>query len=223
MGIIDMKESFNPSRRSFVKRTLALLALVATGFLKPKSATAACSPTPPETEGPFYPFSFPLDRDNDLTFVKNRSQRAQGEVIWIQGRVRDEDCQPVPGALVEIWQACATGRYNHPNDTNSAKLDPDFQYWGKVTTNEKGEYGFKTIKPGSYPASWFWTRPPHIHFNVSAQGHTELTTQMYFAGEPLNHKDRLFRRHPPEEQAQCLVPFHKVKNISVGTFNLTIK
>ena len=218
-----MNDDFNASRRSFVKRTLALFALVTTQFLRPRFVTAACIPTPPETAGPFYPLNFPLDKDNDLTFVKNQSQKAQGEVIWIQGRVQDKACQPVPGALVEIWQACTTGRYNHPDDTNSAKLDPDFQYWGKATTNEKGEYGFKTIKPGSYPASWFWTRPPHIHFTVRAHGHSELTTQMYFAGEPLNHKDRLFRRHLPEEQAQCLVSFYKVKNTSVGTFNLTLK
>lgn len=218
-----MNNDFNPSRRSFVKRTLALGTLVAAAFLKPMSATAACTPTPPETEGPFYPLSFPLDKDNDLTFVKDQSQKAQGEVIWVQGRVQDETCQPIPGALVEIWQACATGRYNHPDDTNSAKLDPHFQYWGKAIANEKGEYGFKTIKPGSYPASWFWTRPPHIHFTVRARGHSELTTQMYFAGEPLNRKDQLFRQHPPEEQAQCLVSFRTVKNIPVGIFNLTLK
>lgn len=218
-----MNKTFNPSRRSFVKSALVLGTVVATEFLKPAPVTAACAPTPPETEGPFYPLSFPLDRDNDLTFVNNQSKKAQGEVIWVRGRVQDEACQPVPGALVEIWQACTTGRYNHPGDRNPAKLDPNFQYWGKATTNEKGEYGFKTIKPGSYPASRFWTRPPHIHFTVHAHGHSELTTQMYFAGEPLNRKDRLFREHPPEEQAQCLVSFHKIKNVPVGIFNLTLK
>ncbi len=218
-----MNEVFNPSRRSFVKSALALGALVVTEFLKPASVPAACALTPPETEGPFYPLNFPLDKDNDLTFLKNQSQKALGEVIWVQGRVQDEACQPVPGALVEIWQACTTGRYNHPGDRNPAKLDPNFQYWGKATTNEKGEYVFKTIKPGSYPVIWFWTRPPHIHFTVHSRGHSELTTQMYFAGEPLNHKDRLFRNHPPEEQARCLVSFRKVKNVPVGTFNLTLK
>jgi protocatechuate 3,4-dioxygenase beta subunit len=218
-----MNEAFNPSRRSFVKSALALGALVATEFLKPASVPAACALTPPETEGPFYPLNFPLDKDNDLTFLKNQPQKAQGEVIWVQGRVQDEACQPVPGALVEIWQACTTGRYNHPGDRNPAKLDPNFQYWGKATTNEKGEYSFKTIKPGSYPVSWFWTRPPHIHFTVHSRGHSELTTQMYFAGEPLNRKDRLFRDHTPEEQAQCLVSFRRVKNVPVGIFNLTLK
>ena len=219
-----MNEDFNPSRRSFVKGALALGTLVVAEFLKPASLSAAvCAPTPPETAGPFYPVNFPLDSNNDLTFLKDRSQKAQGEVIWIQGLVQDEACQPVSGALVEIWQACTTGRYNHPKDSNPAKLDPNFQYWGKATSNAKGEYGFKTIKPGSYPASWFWTRPPHIHFTVQSRSHSRLTTQMYFAGEPLNAKDRLFREHPPEDQARCLVAFRKVKNIPMGTFNLTLK
>ncbi len=222
-GKINMNENFNPSRRHFVKSSLVLGTWVAAEILKPASVIAACAPTPPETEGPFYPVNFPVDNDNDLTFVENQSQKAQGEVIWVQGQVQDEACRPVPGALVEIWQACTTGRYNHPGDTNPAKLDPNFQYWGKAVTNGKGEYGFKTIKPGSYPASWFWTRPPHIHFTVHSRSHSSLTTQMYFAGEPLNHKDRLFRAHPPEEQAQCLVAFRKVKNVLAGNFNLTLK
>lgn len=218
-----MSKIYNPSRRHFIKSALVLGTVAAAELMKPTIVLAACAPTPRETEGPFYPVNFPLDNDNDLTFVKNQSRKAQGEIIWIQGRVQDEACQPVSGALVEIWQACTTGRYNHPGDTNPATLDPNFQYWGKAVTNDKGEYAFKTVKPGSYPASWFWTRPPHIHFKVHSRSHSELTTQMYFAGEPLNHKDRLFRSHPPEEQARCLVAFQKVKSISTGLFNVTLK
>lgn len=218
-----MSEIESPSRRHFIKSTLVLGTLAATEFLKPASVSAACVPTPPETEGPFYPVNFPIDKDNDLTFVKNLSHKAQGEVLWVQGRVQDEACQPVAGALVEIWQACATGRYNHPGDTNPATLDPNFQYWGKAVTNARGEYAFKTIKPGSYPASWFWTRPPHIHFKVHSRSHPELTTQMYFAGEPLNSKDRLLQEHPPEEQAQCIVTFRRVKQVLAGNFNLILK
>jgi hypothetical protein len=99
-------------------------------------------------------------------------------------------------------------------------LDPNFQYWGKVLTNEKGEYGFKTIKPGSYPVSRFWTRPPHLHFTVNSRGHSQLITQMYFAGESFNKKDRLLREHSPVEQAQCIVSFRKIKNTPMGQFNL---
>ena len=218
-----MEKVFKLSRRLFVKSAFALGTFVAVEMVKPAPARAVCTLTPRETAGPFYPLSFPLDRDNDLTFVNRSSQKALGEVILIQGRVRDESCQPVAGALVEIWQACTTGRYNHPGDSNPAELDPDFQYWGKATTNEQGEYGFKTIKPGSYPVNWFWTRPPHIHFTVHSRSHPQLTTQMYFAGEPLNAKDRLLREHPPAKQAQCIVPFRTVKTMPVGQFDLTLR
>ncbi len=218
-----MDKGFKLSRRLFVKSAFALGTFVAVEMVKPAPARAVCTLTPRETAGPFYPLSFPLDRDNDLTFVNRSSQKARGEVVLIQGRVRDESCQPVAGALVEIWQACTTGRYNHPGDRNPAALDPHFQYWGKATSNEKGEYGFKTIKPGSYPVNWFWTRPPHIHFTVHSRSHPQLTTQMYFAGEPLNAKDRLLREHPPAKQAQCIVPFRTVKTMPVGQFDLTLR
>lgn len=218
-----MEEEFRLSRRIFVKSAFALGTLIAAEMLKPAPSPAACALTPPETAGPFYPLSFPLDKDNDLTFVNSQSRSAQGEVIFVKGRVQDEACQPVPGALVEIWQACATGRYNHPDDRNPAELDPNFQYWGKVLTNEKGEYGFKTIKPGSYPVSRFWTRPPHLHFTVNSRGHSQLITQMYFAGESFNKKDRLLREHSPVEQAQCIVSFRKIKNTPMGQFNLTLR
>ncbi len=192
-------------------------------MLIPSQARAACALTPRETEGPFYPLGFPLDTDNDLTFVTGISGKAEGEIIFVKGLVQDKSCKPVSGARVEIWQACRTGRYNHPGDRNPAKLDPHFQYWGTSVTNEKGEYGFKTIKPGSYPVNWFWTRPPHIHFKVFSRGYSALTTQMYFAGEPLNEKDRLLRDHPPEDQKEFIVPFHEVETRQVGHFNLTLR
>ena len=77
--------------------------------------------------------------------------------------------------------------------------------------------------PASGPASRFWTRPPHIHFKAHARGYADLTTQMYFAGEPLNESDRLFRSHSRAEQEQCVVSFHTVQNAQVGLFNLTLK
>ena len=190
-----MKNNFNQRRRNFLKRSLALGALITSDWLVPSSVYSNCNLTPRESSGPFYPLSYPLDQDNDLTYLKDKSQKAKGEIIYIKGVVQGENCEPVSKATIEIWQECATGRYNHPRDRNLAELDPNFQYWGKAITNEQGEYGFKTIKPGSYPASWFWTRPPHIHFTVLSPKHTELTTQMYFSDEPLNNKDRLLQNH----------------------------
>ena len=218
-----MKNNFNQRRRNFLKRSLALGALITSDWLVPSFVHSNCNLTPRESSGPFYPLSYPLDQDNDLTYLKDKSQKAKGEIIYIKGVVQGENCEPVSKATIEIWQACATGRYNHPEDRNPAVLDPNFQYFGKAITNERGEYGFKTIKPGSYPASWFWTRPPHIHFTVRSPKHTKLTTQMYFSDEPLNSKDRLLQNHSKEEQEKCVVTFYQEKQKQFGQFNLTLK
>ena len=218
-----MKNNFNQRRRNFLKRSLAVGALITADWLVPSFVYSNCNLTPRESSGPFYPLSYPLDEDNDLTYVKEKSQKAKGEIIYVKGIVQDESCEPISKATIEIWQACATGRYNHPRDRNPAELDLNFQYWGKAITDKQGEYGFKTIKPGSYPASWFWTRPPHIHFTVRSPKHTELTTQMYFSDEPLNSKDRLLQNHSKEEQEKCVVTFYQEKQKQFGQFNLTLK
>ena len=50
----------------------------------------------------------------------------------------------------------------------------------------------RSIKPGAYPATATWMRPPHIHFDVTGKV-DRLVTQMYFPGEPLNEKDFLLQ------------------------------
>ena len=136
------------SRRALLTRSAvaASLALVA----RPAGASV-CMPTPKQAEGPFYPVAHRLEEDNDLTWRHDREQQALGQVIEVHGQVTDADCAPLRHALVEIWQACASGRYDHPTDDNPAARDDNFQYWGRTATNDTGHYRFKTIKPGAYP------------------------------------------------------------------------
>jgi len=149
-------------------------------------------PTPENVLGPFYPVIRPLEKDADLTTIRGHARRAEGKIIHLSGRILNLKAEPVKGARVEIWQANTHGRYAHPLDLNSAPLDPNFQGYAVQATDKEGRYRFKTIKPGSYPADVNFTRPPHIHFEVSGKK-SRLVTQMFFPGEALNEKDPLFQ------------------------------
>ncbi len=192
-----------------------------------RAGTGQCSElkTPRQTEGPFYPVADQVDKDADLIIVQGKSEIAQGQIVIVQGILTDQHCIPVAGALVEIWQACKTGRYNHPSDPNPAPLDPNFQYWGKAMTNENGLYRFRTIIPGAYQAAADWVRPPHIHFKVSKRGFMELITQMYFAGETLNSTDKILQRTPKGEQHKLIVQFNNQHGMQhpTGQFNIQIE
>ncbi|MGF1662914.1 MAG: protocatechuate 3,4-dioxygenase subunit beta [Kineosporiaceae bacterium] len=111
-----------------------------------------------------------------------------GERMVVTGRVLDGDGRPLPGRLVEVWQANAAGRYVHRRDQHHAPVDPHFTGVGRCLTGPDGSYRFTTIRPGPYPwrnhlNAW---RPAHIHFSVFGRGFTQrLVTQMYFPGDPL--------------------------------------
>ncbi len=162
------------------------------------------APTPHEIKGPFYPLVAQKDVDFDLTRVEGRDERAEGRVIHIHGKVLDTTGKALPDVTVELWQANTHGRYNHPHDPNPAPLDPGFQGWAIVPSGEKGEFHFRTIYPGAYPATPEWSRPPHIHFKTSRRGYVELVTQMYFPGEELNETDRLLTRKPERERPKMI-------------------
>lgn len=144
--------------------------------------------TSPQILGPFYPLGEP-SKGGDLTHVAGRPGRAQGQLIYLGGRVLDRTGAPVRGGKIEIWQANSFGRYAHPNDDNPAPLDPSFEGFAVVQTDDEGRYSLKTIKPGAYPTGPTSVRPSHIHFEVFGR-RERLVTQMYFAGDPYHDKDR---------------------------------
>lgn len=197
------------SRRDLIKKSI-LLSAGATGLILPLIAQSgrtetnpeACQVivTPPLGEGPFYPIKNREDKDNDLTLVKGNSQRSEGQFIYLYGRVTDQQCRPLQNALVEIWQNDARGRYDHSGDRNPGILDPNFQHWGQCQTDVQGRYEFMTIMPLAYPVWGDWVRPPHIHFHVSKSSFHDLTTQMFFPGDPLHQQDKMLQGLPPHKQ-----------------------
>jgi protocatechuate 3,4-dioxygenase beta subunit len=206
-------------RRSFLKLSAASLLIAPVA----KAAAICVGVTPEQTEGPFYPVQDQNDKDWDLVRVKGQTRDAQGDVIFVRGQILDENCVPVSAALVEIWQACNSGRYNHPNDPNQAPLDPLFQYWGRAITNAQGKYEFRTIIPGAYPADETWWRPPHIHYKVHKRGYMELTTQLYFEGHKLNAQDKILQKLSSSDQAKVVRPVAQVGADRVMGFDLTIR
>ena len=186
--------SIQPTRRSILK-TAAFLAVggVVAPFGKAWAQTKLRR-TPDQILGPFYPITNKqkVDGVEDLTHVPGGTGRAKGQLLNVSGRVLTTAGEPVPGVRMEIWQANAAGRYAHPDDTNTAPLDPNFLGYTVLMTGADGSYHFATIKPGAYPAGPNTIRPAHIHFDLSGT-HDRLVTQMYFEGDPYNEKDRFLQ------------------------------
>ena len=142
--------------------------------------------------GPFYPVAYRGESDADMTRIAGHAARAAGQVIEVVGRVLDRHGKPVGGARMDIWQANAQGRYDHPQDPAVMPLDPDFQGFASIRTGADGGWRLTTVKPGGYDSP-IGNRPPHIHLDVAgASARTIL--QMYFPeDEAANRKDSLYR------------------------------
>ena len=148
-------------------------------------------PTPDQFVGPYYPVSEPVDGGEDMTSLPG-SDKPLGQAIFVTGKVTNILGEPCPNVRLEIWQCNAAGKYNHQNDHNPAAIDPNFEGYANVMADENGHFGFKTVRPGSYPITDDFWRPPHIHFDISGRVN-RLVTQMYFPGEKLNKTDPILQ------------------------------
>ena len=158
--------------------------------------------TSSQTVGPF--FSPTLLREDARRNVLTQPETA-GERIRIEGRVLDGDGVPVPDAMVEIWQANAHGRYNHPADAGPAALGPSFPGFGRSGTAEDGSYWFETVKPGAVSFDGERLQAPHICVTVFARGLlNHLVTRLYFEDEPTNALDPVLQHVPAERWATLL-------------------
>ncbi|NNE53759.1 MAG: protocatechuate 3,4-dioxygenase subunit beta, partial [Sulfitobacter sp.] len=168
--------ALHPPYRTSVKRS-------------PQAAPISFPSTPSEESGPVFGHDIIQPLDSDLLHnFGNQDQSAIGPRIIVHGQVRDGFGRPVPGALLEVWQANAGGRYRHKKESYLAPLDPNFGGCGRVITDAEGCYEFRTVLPGPYPwpngpNDW---RPAHIHFSFFGESFAQrLITQMYFEGDPL--------------------------------------
>jgi len=154
--------------------------------------------TSSQTVGPF--FSPALLRKGALCQVLVGAD-TKGTRIRLEGRVLDGNHEPVLDAIVEIWQANAAGRYNHPADTGPAALDPGFTGFGRCGTGEDGRYWFETVKPGMVRYNGKGLQAPHVCITVFSTGLlNHVTTRIYFEDERGNAEDPVLRCVPQERR-----------------------
>jgi protocatechuate 3,4-dioxygenase alpha subunit len=154
-------------------------------------------PTSSQTAGPY----FHLGMTDTRSVPRIAGPQTKGERVWLTCRVLDGDDAPLSDAMIEIWQADAEGRYNHPDDVRNEDGaeggDSSWLGFGRMPTALDGSCEFETIKPGRVPGLGNQAQAPHLNVAIFARGMLkQLYTRIYFAGDPSN----------PEDAVMALVP-----------------
>ncbi len=152
--------------------------------------------TPRTIEGPLYITDAPLSKGE----ARLDQDPEQGEVLFMEGQVKDADGKPVAGAIVDVWHANTKGGYSHFDPSQSA-----YNLRRRIETDAEGRYRFRSLLPSGYgcppdgPTQQLLTalgrhgqRPAHIHFFVEAPGYRKLTTQINIADDEFLHDDFAF-------------------------------
>jgi protocatechuate 3,4-dioxygenase alpha subunit len=177
-------------------------------------------PTPSQTVGPFFAPSLLRDDQHVLA-----GAQTEGERIRIEGHVFDGEGNPVPDAVLEIWQANAGGRYHHPLDAREElPLDPDFTGFGRSGTDDNGRFWFETVKPGSVPYDDEATQAPHILVTLFARGLLHhLSTRLYFSDEPANESDPILQLVPAARRGTLIAAREENGGLPVYRFDILLR
>lgn len=139
---------------------------------------------------------------------------ANGERVVIQGRLLDGDGVGVGDGLIEIWQANAAGKYAHPEDRQKKPMKNGFRGFGRIPTDAKGRFRFSTVKPGRVPGPGGKLQAPHLSVTVFMRGLLkQLSTRIYFPGDPANALDPVLKRVPAARRATLVAAKGKGKGL----------
>jgi len=145
--------------------------------------------------GPFY-----VPGAKDMPMWADIAEDAPGEPAYVFGRVLDVGGKPIAGATIDVWQTDGEGFYDvqRPGGNESYAR-------GKFTTGADGRYGFRTVKPVSYPVPTDGPvgkmllgmgrhpyRPAHVHAIISAPGYEKVATHLFVEGDAYLDSDAVF-------------------------------
>ena len=139
-----------------------------------ESSDGTCSVSPSETKGPF-----PIKTPSQLVLENIKSDRV-GIALLINLTIKNKNnnCQPLAGALVDVWHCDKDGNYSEYGGTQMQQTDYTAVHFlrGRQTTNANGVASFVSIYPG-----WYQGRAPHIHVEIlTSSGSSLLVTQIAF-------------------------------------------
>jgi protocatechuate 3,4-dioxygenase alpha subunit len=170
--------------------------------------------SPFQTVGPYF----------DI-FLRNRvpmvmvTPETRGQRVSIEGVLYDGAGAPIPDGLVEIWQADADGRYQHPDDPRGSSADPTFYGYGWRHTGSAGDFRFDTIKPGRVAAAGAGLQAPHILVSVMGRGILyRFITRLYFDDEAANADDAILAL-VPDVRRETLI----ARTIAPGRYRFDIR
>lgn len=191
-GLALRAEARPTSASGSVREYRALLAQIERpgalrGVERPEAVVPArLSVTEPNILGPYYRAGAPFR-------AKITPPLEPGTAMLIQGRVWAFDTKkPLAGALLDVWQANAAGRYDNDDSRNPPKKTV-FVNRARLLTDETGYYEYETVMPGRYKIDERTWRPAHVHYAIAATGYQRIVTQLYFKGDPVNATDPWIR------------------------------
>ena len=132
--------------------------------------------TPSQTVGPFFHDALRYEAGHELV-----PEGCEGSFV-LSGRVLDGNADPVPDALVEIWQAGPDGAFSRA--PGILQVAESFRGFGRSDTDADGRYWFRTVKPGPVPTVDERPQAPHIAMSVFARGMLRrVVTRVYVPDE----------------------------------------
>jgi protocatechuate 3,4-dioxygenase alpha subunit len=160
------------------------------------SVEASPGPTPWQTVGPFFHYALPYDAGS---LVAGASRPG---ACTLHGHVYDGAGDPIPDALVEVWQADETGSFVEEPGIFEAPGDDGFRGFGRCATDSSGHFTFTTVRPAGTPTAQGRPQAPHVAMSVFARGMLRrVVTRVYFEDSPENAGDPLLSSLEPSRAA----------------------